>query len=331
MGGDIDSLPSCKVYIRNVKSGKYIENVGNVLSDGWILEICEWDGNEEQIWDIWREESGYYSIHSSTDSHYVLAVEGNSNASGANIIMKYVSDVKSPPRNALFKFDNPNFSGATYLISKLSESSSNKQAISCQNGNTEDETFLVTETKSNSLDTSAHQLWVFEDLDRSIKINNWNLVDINKHCDWASSVNGTKYASMIATATEAWNNSRFPDVFRKDDWIKIKDVEIKTLATDPQGKGAYGCTYSKDYKEGPNNDTSKAKTIELYLDKLEILESDLQRQKIITHELGHALGLAHNNEAEGSIMTQGSLPYGISFSRDDIESFEASYNEYGLF
>ncbi len=58
------------------------------------------------------------------------------------------------------------------------------------------------------------------------------------------------------------------------------------------------------------------------------LESDLQRQKVIMHELGHALGLAEHLPWWGNIMSQGPCAYGTSLSLDDKISYQYASEKY---
>ena len=68
---------------------------------------------------------------------------------------------------------------------------------------------------------------------------------------------------------------------------------------------------------------------------MELFDSDLQRQKTVMHELGHALGMSHNrtvahpvSERLGNVMQQGALPYGTTISLDDKAAVEQAYNSF---
>lgn len=302
------------VFIRSVKSGKYIEVPNSTVGDG--VEVClnVENKNLSQGWKFVLDNNGYYSIRSALDNHYMLALQNGNNINGAKIVIKYISNYNSIPDSAKFcLFSWNDNSGVTYILSKLSyEDGLNFRSIDCQGASTANGTKLLTYNIAFDYDLDAHRLWVFEDTGRSIKTNNWNLVDSGKHCDWDGS---SKYMSMIPVAANAWNNSIGKEIFRPDAWNRIEDVKIYDERVSNEDPSVFGTTFSNG-------------KIIFYTSSMDGLESELQRQKVVTHELGHALGLGHNNSVPGSIMTQGALAYGTSLSLDDKASFSASYNTY---
>lgn len=108
-GGNIGNWDGCKVYIRNVKSGKYIANPGNILIDeGWGVDIYEWCGSPEFIWYIKNEHNGYYTIRSATDTQYMLCVQNDSSTTDSLLEFKYVPQGNTLPDSVLFKFEGNN-------------------------------------------------------------------------------------------------------------------------------------------------------------------------------------------------------------------------------
>ncbi len=327
-GGTLDfgEWDSISVFIRNVGNGKYIAEPNGELYDG--KEVVLQDGEEtlSQRWSVYYCGNGYYSFHSAWDENYVLSVDGGKDVVGARLVLMYVSNVLNVPDNARFKLRNSESSCITYLQSKVNVNNSTRNVISYN----QSENTITNEMAWDLYDSAAHQLSAFESPERSVSLLGWDLVDIGGHCDWVCETN--TYASMVSNATSAWNEYIGDEVFRSDVWYRIKDVSIKELKEDPTGGNSFGCTYPNNYYEFNEEQREYTSSIYLYTDEMKLL-GNLQIQKVVMHELGHALGLGHNRESDssdklGNIMQQGDLPYGTFVGLDDIASAEEVYNDY---
>lgn len=329
-GADIGNASSCMVYIRNVNSGKYIDVPGGTVANGKEVQLYEGVSSAAQRWNVVKESDEFYSIRSAVNQRYFLSVKGDKDVNGAKIALKYVPNGSAVPDSAKFFIFDLGDLGCAYLISKINflGGGSELRCIDAQQAGTANGTKLLHYTARDSLDAAAHQLWIFECEDRyPCADQGWDLVDLTGHCDWDGS---SQYMSMVSKAANAWNTYIGDDVLRPDGWNRVQDVYIKDADSDPESNDAsakaFGRTYSKTYHKGL--DFSKAATIEFYLDKMVNFESDLQRQKVVTHELGHALGLYESHPDLANIMTQGSFAYGTSLSLDDKEEFSKIYATY---
>lgn len=317
---DLDGWDSISVYIRNVGNGKYITEPNGDLFNGKEVVLEEGAEIISQRWCVYDCGDGYYSFHSAWDEHYVLSIAGGGNVIGARIVLMYVSNVFNVPKNAQFRLVNEEDQCITYLQSKLSVEDSTRNVISYQSSTNR----LNNENANDLYEPAVHQLWAFEDIERNIEPNSWDLVDIGGHCDWKCSSN--TYMDMVERATVAWNDYIGDEVFRVDTILRIRDVEINDMDTDPTGKGSLARTHSSNYTANKEY----ASTIYFFKNSMDLLKSDLQRQKTVMHELGHALGLNENRESQsddklGNIMQQGGLPYGTFISLDDKASVEQAY------
>lgn len=132
----------------------------------------------------------------------------------------------------------------------------------------------------------------------------WHLVDSGKHLDWGGS---TAYQTEFDNGVTTWNNYK-SGVIRKDDLLTIKDVTIS------------------DYYEISNTAgiTSSAGTIKFNTYKMDDYTTT-KRKNVTTRELGHALGLDHNQS--GDVMYK-YVSTTTSLSENDKASYDKSYDRY---
>ncbi|MDR2945074.1 MAG: matrixin family metalloprotease [Methanosarcinales archaeon] len=133
----------------------------------------------------------------------------------------------------------------------------------------------------------------------------WHMVDSGKHLDWAGS---TKYQSDFNSSVSTWNAYK-SGVIRKDSILYVKDA---TISDERWINGTAGETNGND------------KTIKFNLNKMDTMNQN-QRRNLYTHELGHALGLDHNQVGDVMYYISSSV---YSLSANDKASYDTSYNRY---
>lgn len=144
----------------------------------------------------------------------------------------------------------------------------------------------------------------------STPLLSWYLVDSSKHLDWTGS---TKYSRYFNYAVDTWNNYK-EGVIRKDTAFTMADVEISDFE-------------EKSNTAGRTSSTGTIKFNTYVLDKYyvgatinhEIIEN------VCLHELGHALGLAHNYNTDVMYMYISEM---TSLSINDKASYDKSYARY---
>jgi len=136
-------------------------------------------------------------------------------------------------------------------------------------------------------------------------IMSWHLVDSGKHLDWGGS---TYYQSLFESMVTVWNNYK-AGVIRKDGITTIQDVTIRDYENSSAGE--VGLTW-------PNG------IMEFNLSHMVNL-TDAKRKNVYVHELGHALGLEHNQI--GDVM-YASVSTTYSLSANDKASYDSSYARY---
>lgn len=136
----------------------------------------------------------------------------------------------------------------------------------------------------------------------NVAIMSWSLLDSGKHLDWDGT---SEYLSYFESGVDTWNAYK-PGVIRKDSWSTIEDVAISDY-------------YEKNAVSGYTEMTGKICFNKYCMSRY----SSAEKQHTCMHELGHALGLAHNQF--GDIM-YAELTYHTTLSGNDKASYDASYN-----
>jgi hypothetical protein len=132
----------------------------------------------------------------------------------------------------------------------------------------------------------------------------WDLVDGGKHMDWKGS---SKYLDEWNTSVGVWEDYK-SGVIRKDTFWTINDVTISD--------------YSEETTVMAYTSSSGKMCFNDY--HFETMSSG-QRQKTIMHEIGHALGLDHNNSDITSIMCQGKRSQ-TTLNDDDKAGYDYLYD-----
>jgi len=138
-----------------------------------------------------------------------------------------------------------------------------------------------------------------------INVNSWDLVDSGKHLDYDCN---SIYMNEVETGAAIWNNYR-SGVIRKDTLYNFNDV---TISDEP------------DVNSNTVAITSRYGTIVIYEKNMQRLEPSYQLS-VITHELGHALGLGHNTYFDIMFYR---LVGSTALSENDKASYDTAYDRY---
>ncbi|WP_236712717.1 matrixin family metalloprotease [Peribacillus muralis] len=138
----------------------------------------------------------------------------------------------------------------------------------------------------------------------TVKTLSWNLVDSGKHMDWDGS---TKYQTQFNAGVKTFNGYK-SGVIRKDTAKVIQDVAISDYSEKSSVAGV----------------TSSRGTIKFNKYVMDTLTAT-KKQNVATHELGHALGLAHNTSSD---VMYGYVSTKTSLSANDKASYAAAYKKY---
>lgn len=135
-------------------------------------------------------------------------------------------------------------------------------------------------------------------------VMDWDLVDSGKHLD----VDGNStYMKRIWRGQEIWNGYK-KGVIRKDSATRVEDVFVSDI----------------NKKNGKNGITSSSGKIQLNVYYLKDC-SVTRRTNTATHELGHALGLAHSTSKDIMGPAQSSK---VTLSQNDKDSYDKAYKNY---
>ncbi|MCD8328361.1 MAG: matrixin family metalloprotease [Ruminococcus sp.] len=137
----------------------------------------------------------------------------------------------------------------------------------------------------------------------TVKINSWYLIDSGGHLDWDGS---TTYIDFYKQAVKVWNNYKSGVICEDTVWT-IEDVKISDCYDDNTTTAA---------TTSGNTDTIKFNT---YI--MNKLGGD-QIRNVCIHELGHALGLAHNTSSDVMYKYVTTIN---KLSANDKASYDASF------
>lgn len=302
-----------RVFIRGVKSGKYIDVPGGTLSSGEKAQIYEGNQSLAQQWDIYMFSDGFFLIRSALNNRYLLSVnylessEGGAAANGSYLILEYFPDGTPIPSRAIFTTVAYNQYGVSKIVNKQSLLQGTLKYVEALYGATGNETKLVQWDTYSTIDTAFNQYWVFESTNRMPSYGISHFVDLLGHCDYSGS---TKYQALFNRGVAAWNAYMGTNRFRQDTNLTVNDF---TIQDETVASGNPNATASTDYIN---------KKVTFYTSAMDALDGDVIRQKVVMHELGHVLGLDHSSQSGGNIMNQGGFAYWTSLALDD----KASYN-----
>jgi hypothetical protein len=161
--------------------------------------------------------------------------------------------------------------------------------------------------------TTTGTVAIFYDIRDTLPGKVYDCVDSGKHLDWDA--RGSKYQSYVVRAQDIWNGYK-SGVIRPDSATILEDVLIEDVnsATLPWA----GYTFLNEGKIQLNMNQ---------LDDSTINPNGKYTLKIVAHELGHALGLAHNDSATTNIMKQGAYK-NETLTVNDKASYDAAYSHY---
>ena len=310
-------------FIRNVKSGKYVDLFGTPTNNA---NVGLWYGHKglNQQWGI-RLCAGYthvYEIYSVLNPNYVLSIKNGSSLENEELVVTYKSGYETNASRFLIDPERRLTTGSTWKESGyfrlFSYSSSVTKTLCGLNEATADGTFIV----QSSNTTSLSQFWCFELVSTSSHTGTTgqDLVDSGKHLDVTL---GGSYQDIFREAIDMWNAYK-PGIIREDTLLTINDVTISdTAETGTVGSYWLGVTNYNDA------------TIKLNTTVLNYFNNPYFIKKTAAHELGHALGLSHwddyyylNDANTADVMNSGPMSTSGYLGYRDKASYDLAYSSY---
>lgn len=144
------------MYIRGIKSGKYIDVPDGTVSPGKAVQL--YTGNETiaQRWKVQKYDGDWCTITSALNSNYYLYLSGSGN--GATIILKQITS-GSIPNRAQFRIDRYGC-GVARIINRANFNTNTHRYLEASGGNTSNGTKIVHWTPYTGYDAGINQLWV---------------------------------------------------------------------------------------------------------------------------------------------------------------------------
>ncbi len=283
-------------FVRNVGTGKYLTCVNttnpnrNIVQQGFrYLESQRFTLDHITTY---NNNKYYEMISNHTSDEYRIDVDNANDANGTNI--KLFDDNPDYPNAQCFAFIS-NGDGTYRIMPRLSST----RVFEVVNGSTAENANVQLWTYNSSL---SYHKW--ELVEATISLWGVDLVDSGKHLDWGGN---TSLQSEVATAAAIWNGYK-SGVIRKDTIFTLQDVEISDN--------------NNILFAGVTNSNGTILLNKNYLDAAGYFTTI----NVITHELGHALGLGHVTD-NNSIMYH-TNSYNNTLSQHDKNSYDYAYSNY---
>lgn len=138
---------------------------------------------------------------------------------------------------------------------------------------------------------------------QAYKLLDWDLVDGGKHMDWDGS---TQYSTAWSEGIAVWNAHK-SGLIRPDAWNRVQDVKIGDYSENGTVTVAY---------------CSSAGKIMFNTVQMNNLSAAEQKHTVI-HEVGHGLGIAHNNDTSSIMYPNVTSTTGLS--QDDKNALDWLY------
>ena len=149
-------------------------------------------------------------------------------------------------------------------------------------------------------------------------INDIWAVDSGKHLDW----NGeTVYLSNWTTGVNTWNNYK-SGVIRKDTALTLNDVTISDVTEIEDG------VVARVYKQSGVESGYSIMEVHFATSQMSLL-SEMQKNIVCTHEIGHTLGLDENNDSGTNVVMYNAIYTNTSnniLHSEDKLNYDYMYN-----
>jgi len=298
-------------YIRNMKSGLYLDVSGGGTVNGTNVQL--WDANTSNAhkWDIIPLDNGLYVIRTLVDTNKALDVRSHYTSSGSNIDIWTAGSINTTQSIPQYQWHIDRNDDGTICLS--SAASNHTRFLDAYNGNTSS----GTNVRQWEYNGNPSMRWILESTNVSSNIQNWDLVDSNIHIDWDGN---TKYLNHFNNAVNTWNHYLGNTLIRRDVFSTIKDLTISDFSDIDH----------EVYAFTTDNGTIRFNTV--YIDSLFSIDQnafvrEALVEDIVLHELGHALGLGHTQNY-GDVMNELFFVSYINPSRNDISSLSTARTKY---